>query len=116
VELRWYRFSINHIPGIHYERLTYRNLSISDAAELFVLRAGWSLRYLVGSSEDPIGTPHLVVRLESIARSVPWLLEPLSILGRNSLNVFCAASLLSLGAQIVRLLYSVPWGLISSSL
>ena len=42
---------INHIPGIWYERLTHRNLSISDSAELFVFLAGWSLGLLVGSSE-----------------------------------------------------------------
>ena len=39
---------INHIPGICYERLTHRNLSISDSAELFVFLAGWSLGLLVG--------------------------------------------------------------------
>jgi hypothetical protein len=41
-----------------------------------------------------------------IARLVPPLPEFLSILGRNSLNVFCVASLLSLCGQIVRFLYS----------
>ncbi|MHB8885231.1 MAG: OpgC family protein [Methylovirgula sp.] len=35
---------LNHIPGIFYERFTYRNLSLSDSAELFVFLAGWSLR------------------------------------------------------------------------
>jgi hypothetical protein len=58
---------INHIPGIYYERLTYRNFSISDSAELFVFLAGWSLGYMVGSREDPIATAHLVVRLGSRA-------------------------------------------------
>src|SRR5215207_2079849 len=42
---------VNHIPGIWYERLTHRNLSISDSAELFVFLAGWSLGLLVGSSD-----------------------------------------------------------------
>lgn len=41
-----------------------------------------------------------------IARFLPFLPEFLSILGRNSLNVFCVASLLSLCGQIVRFLYS----------
>src|SRR5262249_50104832 len=41
-----------------------------------------------------------------IARFTPWLTEPLSKLGRNSLNVFCVGSLLSLGGQIIRFLYS----------
>jgi len=44
---------INHVPGIYYERLTHRNLSISDSAELFVFLAGWSLGLLVGSSNKP---------------------------------------------------------------
>jgi hypothetical protein len=34
---------VDHIPGNLYERATYRNVSISDAAELFVFLAGWSL-------------------------------------------------------------------------
>jgi hypothetical protein len=41
-----------------------------------------------------------------IARYAGWLAEALSTLGRNSLNVFCVGSLLSLGGQIVRYLYS----------
>jgi hypothetical protein len=42
----------------------------------------------------------------AIARFLPWLTAPLSILGRNSLNVFCMGSLLSLSGQIVRYLYT----------
>jgi hypothetical protein len=42
----------------------------------------------------------------TIARFATWLTEPLSQLGRNSLNVFCVGSLLSLGGQIIRFLYS----------
>jgi hypothetical protein len=42
---------VNHIPGIWFERLTHRNLSISDSAELFVFLAGWSLGLLAGSSD-----------------------------------------------------------------
>jgi hypothetical protein len=42
---------VNHVPGIWYERLTHRNLSISDSAELFVFLAGWSLGLLVGRSD-----------------------------------------------------------------
>jgi hypothetical protein len=37
---------------------------------------------------------------------VPWLTEFLSSLGRNSLNVFCVASLMSLVGQIARYLYT----------
>ena len=54
---------INHIPGIAYERLTHRNLSISDSAELFVFLAGWSLGLLVAGGDKPIGSARLVLRL-----------------------------------------------------
>jgi hypothetical protein len=40
-----------------------------------------------------------------IARYARWLPEAFSKLGRNSLNVFCVGSLLSLSGQIVRFLY-----------
>ena len=40
-----------------------------------------------------------------IRRALPRLVEFLSLLGRNSLNVFCVASVLSLGGQIVRFIY-----------
>ncbi|MGO9007827.1 MAG: OpgC family protein [Beijerinckiaceae bacterium] len=49
---------INHIPGIYFERFTYRNVSLSDSAELFVFLAGWSLRFQVegtAASLPPIG-------------------------------------------------------------
>ena len=54
---------INHIPGVYYERLTHRNVSISDSAELFVFLAGWSLGYLVGGGDAPKSSVRLVVRL-----------------------------------------------------
>jgi hypothetical protein len=40
-----------------------------------------------------------------IQRAVPWLTEFMAKLGRNSLNVFCVGSLLSLAGQIVRFIY-----------
>ena len=54
---------VNHIPGIFYERLTHRNLSISDSAELFVFLAGWSLGLLVGSRKEQMTAARLVSRL-----------------------------------------------------
>jgi hypothetical protein len=54
---------INHVPGITYERLTHRNFSISDSAELFVFLAGWSLGLLVTSRGQPMTTPRIVLRL-----------------------------------------------------
>ena len=61
---------INHIPGIFYERLTHRNLSISDSAELFVFLAGWSLGLLVGSRKEPMTAARLVSRLGGRALTI----------------------------------------------
>jgi hypothetical protein len=41
----------------------------------------------------------------TIAWFAPWLVEFLSLLGRNSLYVFCMGSILSLSGQIIRYLY-----------
>jgi hypothetical protein len=40
-----------------------------------------------------------------IRRFLPWLVDFLAMLGRNSLYVFCVGSILSLAGQIVRFLY-----------
>ena len=61
---------INHIPGVFYERLTHRNFSISDSAELFVFLAGWSLGLLVGSRTQPMTAPRLVARLGGRALTI----------------------------------------------
>ena len=61
---------VNHIPGIWYERLTHRNLSISDSAELFVFLAGWSLGLLVGSRSEPMTAGRLVARLGGRALTI----------------------------------------------
>jgi hypothetical protein len=63
-------FFINHIPGVFYERLTHRNFSISDSAELFVFLAGWSLGLLVGSRTQPMTAPRLVARLGGRALTI----------------------------------------------
>jgi hypothetical protein len=54
---------VNHIPGVWYEHLTHRNISISDSAELFVFLAGWSLGLLVSGRSAPSSTAILVFRL-----------------------------------------------------
>src|SRR5262249_14119000 len=54
---------VNHIPGIWFERLTHRNLSVSDSAELFVFLAGWSLGLLVSSRSAATNSALLVFRL-----------------------------------------------------
>src|SRR5438552_5044490 len=61
---------VNHIPGVFYERLTHRNLSISDSAELFVFLAGWSLGLLVGSRKEPLAAARLASRLGGRALSI----------------------------------------------
>jgi hypothetical protein len=45
------------------------------------------------------------VTYPAIRRFVPWLVEFLSMLGRNSLYVFCVGSVLGLAGQIIRFLY-----------
>jgi hypothetical protein len=61
---------INHIPGIYYARFTHGNVSISDSADLFVFLAGWSVRFLVGSSARPTSTWFLVLRLVARAAQI----------------------------------------------
>lgn len=61
---------VNHIPGIYYERLTHRNLSISNSAELFVFLAGWSLGLLVGSRKEPMTAARLLARLGGRALTI----------------------------------------------
>jgi hypothetical protein len=61
---------LNHIPGLFYERLTHRNVSISDSAELFVFLAGWSLGLLVGSRKEPVTASRLVARLGARALTI----------------------------------------------
>jgi hypothetical protein len=61
---------INHIPGLYLERLTHRNLSISDSAELFVFLAGWSLGLLVGRRKTELTAPLLLARLGGRAMTI----------------------------------------------
>lgn len=58
---------INHIPGIWFEKWTFKNIGTSDSAELFVFLAGFSLRYLADSRAENLTTPRLVMRLEGRA-------------------------------------------------
>ena len=61
---------VNHVPGLVYERLTYRNFSLSDSAELFVFLAGWSLRYVVNAGGASVPPGALVFRLSGRALSI----------------------------------------------
>jgi hypothetical protein len=61
---------VNHIPGIYFERFTYRNVSLSDSAELFVFLAGYSIRILIDGAARALPAQWLVFRLEARAFSV----------------------------------------------
>jgi hypothetical protein len=54
---------INHIPGLFFERLTHRNFSFSDSADLFVFLAGWGLRLSIGGPEGITSTGRVLTRL-----------------------------------------------------
>lgn len=58
---------INHIPGNALGAFTLRNYAISDAAELFVFLAGWSLSYATGGPHHPEPFARSVFRLLSRA-------------------------------------------------
>jgi hypothetical protein len=56
---------INHIPGNAFERFTYSRYSISDAAELFVFLAGWSLALATERRDAPDPPGRVLLRLAS---------------------------------------------------
>jgi hypothetical protein len=83
---------INHIPGIYFENFTYRRLSISDSAELFVFLAGWALRHVVGRPEDPTPTSRLVFRLGGRA---------FTLYAAHMLIVMLAIAMLAVSARLL---------------
>jgi hypothetical protein len=54
---------VNHIPGNFVERFSYRNLSLSDSAELFVLLAGWSMRLMIDNPKRPLTAGGVIYKL-----------------------------------------------------
>ena len=54
---------IDHVPGLFYSRYTLINFSISDAADLFVFLAGWSLRLMADGGGRSMPTRNVVLRL-----------------------------------------------------
>ncbi len=56
---------INHIPGNVFERLTYSGYILSDAAELFVFLAGWSLALATHAKASPDSPSQVVLRVAS---------------------------------------------------
>jgi hypothetical protein len=91
---------INHIPGLFYEKFTYRNVSLSDSAELFVFLAGWSLRHVVGRPEDPIPTHRLIFRLGGRA---------LTIYAAHLTIVMLAIAMLAASARILENPLLLEW-------
>ena len=61
----------------------------------------------LAGARDPVSGPDCAVlgNLPLYPHVAPRLVEFLSMLGRNSLNVFCVGSLLSLAGQITRFVY-----------
>jgi hypothetical protein len=61
---------INHIPGNAFERFTYSGYLLSDAAELFVFLAGWSLGLATDAKGSPDSPARLTFRVASRAFEV----------------------------------------------
>lgn len=61
---------INHVPENFYARYTYSQVSISDAAELFVFLAGWSIALATEGRHGPEPAGRMVIRLASRAVEV----------------------------------------------
>lgn len=60
---------INHIPGNTFERYTYSQYGISDAAELFVFLAGWSIG-IATRGRDGVAEPRLKTVLRLLSRTI----------------------------------------------
>ena len=60
---------VNHIPGNVFERYTFSQYGISDAAELFVFLAGWSIG-LATRGRDGTPEPPLRTLLRMVSRTV----------------------------------------------
>ena len=60
---------LNHVPGTVFERLTYSQYGISDAAELFVFLAGWSIG-LATRGRDGRPEPRSTTMLRLFSRTV----------------------------------------------
>ena len=54
---------VNHIPGNFFERFQYRNLTLSDSAELFVFLAGWAMRLSIENPKRPMSNSAIVYKL-----------------------------------------------------
>ncbi|MEQ1649077.1 MAG: OpgC domain-containing protein [Hyphomicrobiaceae bacterium] len=91
---------INHIPGIFYQNITHRNVSLSDSAELFVFLAGWSLRYVVGRPNDPTPASQLMLRLGGRA---------FTLYAAHMLIVMIAIAMLATAARVLENPILLEW-------
>src|SRR6185312_13403678 len=80
---------IDHIPGLFYASFTLANVSISDAADLFVFLAGWSLR-LFGRALELYAAQIMITMLAIaiLALSATELDNPLLLQWHNAAAVF----------------------------
>ncbi|PIU06432.1 OpgC family protein, partial [Methylobacterium sp. CG09_land_8_20_14_0_10_71_15] len=83
---------INHIPGNTFERYTYSQYGISDAAELFVFLAGWSIGI---ATRDKSG------ERESVFRSVQRLLSRTIEVYRAQITIMVLALAMIAGTALV---------------
>ncbi|GJE61589.1 OpgC family protein [Methylobacterium trifolii] len=60
---------VNHVPGNTFERYTYSQYGISDAAELFVFLAGWSIG-IATRGRDGVPEPRLKTVLRLFSRTI----------------------------------------------
>lgn len=56
---------VNHVPGNLFEPFVFSHYTVSDAAELFVFLAGWSLALATGGRNGPDPPGYVVMRLAS---------------------------------------------------
>ena len=62
---------IDHVPGFIFQNYTLHNVAVSDAAEIFVFLAGWSLRLLAeGRHMRDMKWSYVALRLESRAFTI----------------------------------------------
>ncbi len=83
---------IDHIPGLFYAHYTLINFSISDAADLFVFLAGWSLRLMAEGGGRQMPTRDVVLRvlaraLELYAAQVMITMLAIAMLALTSIKL-----------------------------
>ena len=81
---------IDHVPGIIFSRYTLVNVSISDAADLFVFLAGWSIRLMAqgrGMSTRDVMLRLLARALELYAAQILITMLAIALLAGTSIEL-----------------------------